>query len=205
MDKLGRVYMIISPAGKVYVGSTTKSFEERWRRYKLLDCKRQTKLYNSFIKYGVDKHLFHKVWSGDVRLMLKHEAILGRIWNSLDQTNGLNCKLPKESDEYISVSIDTRNKLSKSGKGRIINKSWRNKIKKAKENRGDKMSKEMKDILIELNSKPVVQFDLDKNFIREWKSISEAGKYLNVKNNHIGCCCNNKRKTSNGYIWKFKQ
>ena len=52
------------------------------------------------------------------------------------------------------------------------------------------------------NEKSVLQYDLNGNFIKEWESIKEAKKELKVSS-HISCCCNGKRKTAGGYIWKF--
>ena len=49
----------------------------------------------------------------------------------------------------------------------------------------------------------VNQYDLKGNFIRAFESIAEANKCLGVNNSHISSCCSGKRKTSNGYIWKF--
>lgn len=50
---------------------------------------------------------------------------------------------------------------------------------------------------------PVLQFDLNSNFIREWFSIKEAVNTLKISN-HISAVCKGKRKTCGGYIWKYK-
>jgi hypothetical protein len=50
-------------------------------------------------------------------------------------------------------------------------------------------------------SKPIIQYDLQNNYIREWKNITEAEKYYN---GDIGACCRNKQLTSAGFIWKYK-
>lgn len=55
----------------------------------------------------------------------------------------------------------------------------------------------------------IIQYDLNNNFIKEWKSFCYAAKFVN-KNNYVAAiknihlCCNNKRKTAYGYIWKYK-
>jgi len=51
------------------------------------------------------------------------------------------------------------------------------------------------------NSKPIIQKDLNGNFIKEWFSISEAKK---IFGGSIGSCCNGKLKTSGGFKWEFK-
>lgn len=67
MDNIGNVYMIINPKGKIYVGSTKfKDCTKRWNLYKKLVCKTQTKLYNSFKKYGVNRHIFKVLWTGNI-------------------------------------------------------------------------------------------------------------------------------------------
>jgi hypothetical protein len=48
---------------------------------------------------------------------------------------------------------------------------------------------------------PVLQYNLEGNFIKEWPSIKEA------KLQHLGdirSCCQDKQKTAGGYIWKYK-
>ena len=55
------------------------------------------------------------------------------------------------------------------------------------------------------NKKPVLQFDLNMNFIREFESINEAVRILELKSPFgiIGCC-KNKQKSSMGFIWRYK-
>ena len=54
------------------------------------------------------------------------------------------------------------------------------------------------------NNKPILQFDLNGNFIKEYESITQASKELNIKLDYISSCCLGGRKTSKGYIFKFK-
>ncbi len=52
-------------------------------------------------------------------------------------------------------------------------------------------------------SKEVYQFDLNENLIKVWSSGRKAEQYYNI--GHIADCCNKKRKTSGGFIWKYKE
>lgn len=52
--------------------------------------------------------------------------------------------------------------------------------------------------------KPVSQYSLDGKHIRDFASIKEAMSFFNMKSNHISAVCDGKRKTSSGYIWKWK-
>ena len=56
------------------------------------------------------------------------------------------------------------------------------------------------------DKKPVLQFDLDGNFIAEYESLNEAAKAVGLKNvQSITRCCNNKQYTAAGYYWKWKK
>lgn len=55
------------------------------------------------------------------------------------------------------------------------------------------------------NSKPIIQYDKKMKKIKDWNSIREASNYLKINEVGISYCCNNKRKTAGGYIWKFKE
>jgi hypothetical protein len=51
--------------------------------------------------------------------------------------------------------------------------------------------------------KSVEQYDKNNNFIKLFKSISEAHRKTNVALSDIHRCCNNERKTAGGYVWKY--
>ena len=53
-------------------------------------------------------------------------------------------------------------------------------------------------------SKPVLQYTLDGVFVREWKSIAEAGRngYQQIC---ISKCCRGLNKQHKGFIWKYKE
>lgn len=53
-------------------------------------------------------------------------------------------------------------------------------------------------------SKPILQFDLEGNFIKEWSSMMEASRNGFGQGN-ICNCCNGKLKNYKGYIWKKKE
>lgn len=53
-------------------------------------------------------------------------------------------------------------------------------------------------------SKPILQYDLEDNFIKEWVSASEAARQLGFSQSNISACCLGKRKQANGYKWKYK-
>lgn len=52
-------------------------------------------------------------------------------------------------------------------------------------------------------SKPVRQYDLNLNLIREFSSISEAAKTFNISSTTIQRNCKGKQKTAGNYIWRY--
>lgn len=51
-------------------------------------------------------------------------------------------------------------------------------------------------------SKPVLQYTLDGEFVREWKSYSECKRN---GFNHVDMVCRGKRKSCGGFIWRYKK
>ena len=56
----------------------------------------------------------------------------------------------------------------------------------------------------EAKSKPVLQFDKEDNFIKEWSSTQECGRN-GFHQGTVASCCRGERKTHKGYIWKYKK
>ena len=52
-------------------------------------------------------------------------------------------------------------------------------------------------------SKSVIQYSLDGKFIKEWPSIIQIERDLGFSKGNISQCCNGKRKSAYGYVWKF--
>lgn len=59
--------------------------------------------------------------------------------------------------------------------------------------------------LKEFSEKKLLQYDMFGNFIKEWKSITEACKNIeNLHASNINKCFNGERKLAGGFIWKLK-
>lgn len=54
------------------------------------------------------------------------------------------------------------------------------------------------------NNKKILQYDKEKNFLKEWSSIAEASRKLGLSKSSISLCCSGKYKTCGGFIWKYK-
>lgn len=110
------IYKITSPSGKIYIGSSNNI---EWRRYKYANshCKGQTKLYNSFLKYGFNKHIFEILEECEFKKLYSLERSWGLFYNVLSK-NGLNCQLPGYGEIKGLMSEETKLKISLKVKGR---------------------------------------------------------------------------------------
>lgn len=54
------------------------------------------------------------------------------------------------------------------------------------------------------NSRPILKYDLEGNFIREYKSMSEAERIEGINHASICICCSGKVSYQCGYIWIYK-
>ena len=52
-------------------------------------------------------------------------------------------------------------------------------------------------------TKPVIQYDLYGNVIKEWSSVSEVVRQTGYGQGNISNCCNNNLNTAYGYVWRF--
>lgn len=71
-------------------------------------------------------------------------------------------------------------------------------------NKGKRKSKEFRESVHKWIQKPIEQYDLEGNFIKEWSSMKEASISLNINKSNISNACRGHLKTFKGYIWKYK-
>ena len=53
-------------------------------------------------------------------------------------------------------------------------------------------------------NKPILQYNIDDDFIKEWKSIKEILENYDFSSGMLYNCLNGTNKTAFGYIWKYK-
>ena len=69
---------------------------------------------------------------------------------------------------------------------------------------GIKKSKETIEKMIQSKNKPILQYDLENNFIKEWSSIKEASNILKINGSRICGYCKGKFSNAGGFKWKYK-
>ena len=103
------------------------------------------------------------------------------------------------------VSKKTREKMSLNVKGRKYSEESKEKMSKSKLGKTHPRNEEWQKNLSDSIKKPIIQLDLNGNFIKEWNSSKDAAVGLNFKYaSPITQCCKNKQKSYKGYKFKYK-
>lgn len=104
---------------------------------------------------------------------------------------------------------DHKNKLSEAKKGKTLTQEHRSNISKAKQ--GIVHSKESLQKRTATrrergyNTKIILQYSLEGEFIKKWTSISLASSALKVDGSNISQCALEKKKSAGGFIWKYSE
>lgn len=53
-------------------------------------------------------------------------------------------------------------------------------------------------------NKIIIQYDLNGNYLNEYKNINQASEINKINKGNICSCCKNIRKQAGGYIWRYK-
>lgn len=220
------IYIIISPSGRVYIGES-KDIYNRWFKgyFKFRSCKGQTRLYRSFIKYGVTNHIFQIIEECSFENLKQRE----RFWQDFYDVcsyKGLNCKLTKTDEKKQELSQITKNKISKSRLGKKLSEETMVKIRAlADKKRGIPRTEEVKAnmragrIGIKFTQehidnirksrdaveRKILQYNLDGIFIQEWKSIAAIKIFLKKSGvSGINRSLKDKNLIAFGYMWRYK-
>jgi group I intron endonuclease len=220
------IYKITNPKRQIYIGQSI-NIERRFKEYKRL-AKRSAgrKILNSLKGYGVENHLFEIIEECLIEQLHEREYYWKKYYTSVE--NGLNCDYFDNSGGPRSE--ETKRRISEGAKGKKRSEETKQKLKKPKTEKhkqsiskskqniseetkqkisksklGKKWSEEHIQNIIKGKQKPILQYDLEGNFIKEWSSQLEATKYLNKTGDGIGACCRGRQKKAYNYIWKFKK
>ncbi len=221
------IYKITSPKNKIYIGQSS-DIDYRFLCYKKLKCKAQPRIYNSFLKYGVENHLFEIIEECTVELLSERERHWQEYYNVLGK-EGLNCEfvstkqfskvVSEETKKKIANTLtgfkhseESKKKISKGLIGRPVSKDTRKKISDS--NKNTIFTEERKSNI----SKALIGRKLSKECLdKRGKSISrgknsKARMVINIETGIFYDCIidaaeayNINRNTLNNYLTGFRK
>ena len=111
-------------------------------------------------------------------------------------------EIPEELKQYIGTPyLHINHKDENPSNNNVNNLEWC--TAKYNNNYGTRNERIIKNRDMSKYSKPVLQYTLDGEFVKEWKSIRETDKYGFYSSN-VSACCKGKQKYHKGIIWKLK-
>lgn len=184
--------------------------------YKGLHCKNQTRLYRSLLKYGFKAHIFSVLEQCEDSEMNLRERYWQEFYDCIG-SQGLNCKLTGFNDNSGELSQETKDKISKSNKGKCkppisdlgrknISKSLKGK-KKTKEH-ANNISKSKIGVLNPMYGRKAlnrrcVELVKDGVSIMFFESLKEAEEATGADFRNIQAVCKGRRKTTLGMVFKY--
>lgn len=136
------VYKIVSPSGKIYIGSSI-NLKRRFSDYRRLKCISQPKLYNSLKKHGVTAHIFEIVLNCEIPELFKYERYYGLQYNVLGK-NGLNHQLPSDGEFPQIQSKELREKKRQIQTGKKYSEESKKKMSLSKKGKPSKSTTKFK-------------------------------------------------------------
>jgi len=112
-------------------------------------------------------------------------------------------------EQFICWGFDVMNKNKKGGGGSDGGykrpKEFGEKMSKILKGRKCEWGNKIRKGMVGKNTKgPILQYDKQGNFIKEWECAYDAARFLGKPNSAISECCCKKRKSAYNYIWIFK-
>lgn len=127
-----------------------------------------------------------------------------------ESMKNVNISLAVKNSEKFKKAINEGRIGGKAHKGEKPSEETKQKIRESV-NKYYKENSESKKINIEKHresmakakGKKVIQYTKDNEFIREYNSISDAGRLSGIKKSNIQHVLSGSNKTAGGYIWKY--
>ena len=223
------VYKHTCPNGKVYIGITKQQPEKRWKK-KGQGYRKNKHFYSAILKYGWN-NIKHDILFSNLTLeeASQKEIELISYYKSNQREYGYNRALGGRVNSGFTISKETRQKISKSLKGksitykRVVSEELKQRLRVAnlgkkaspetrekisKSNKGKHRSETTKQLIREREQSKVeniLQVDLNGNIINIFNSIHEASRKTNIDATKICAVCKGKRHYTKDFIWLYER
>jgi hypothetical protein len=175
---------------------------------KTINIQQRTENHKKLFGKNIILEIIDEIPTNEWKFWEKHYISLFKSWGFILENKNIGGGGPEEwkeeSIQKLKLHPTRGKKISVAHKG----KEKSHKGKKFKEEHKQKIKATrnfLKNRKITWINTPVLQYDLEGNFIKEWSSQIEATKVLNKTGDGIGACCRGRQKKAYNYIWKFKK
>lgn len=201
--------------GKIYIGKTLLSIQERWAEH-CIDSKKETckdrPLYRAINKYGIENFFIEQVEECSDKEVNEREVYWIEFYHSFKY--GYNATKGGDGKHYLDYDLicETYKQVQNLTKTAKLCQCHVDSVRKIlKERKIDIMSSTF--VIKQNLSKMINQYSLAGEYIKTFSSISEAARYIQSLNpekrtglngiiTHISDAVRGKRKTAYKFIWK---
>ena len=226
-EGFGFIYKYTSPSGKSYIGQTINSLSQRSKN----GChyKNSTYFYNAIQKYGFENFKWEIFGEFPIEELSQNEIEFIKEYNTVVPF-GYNIRTEEQSLGYTKNTTTQKKAVNKYDLDGNFIQSFESIKDAAKDNNvqpnaisrccrkitkrsGDyiyRYSDDTSDIKSvskqQSNSCPVIQYDLDMNYIATYPSLHQAGVAIGKPkaDNNIRLVCRGDRNKAYGFTWRFQ-
>jgi len=216
---MGFIYKVTNTVnGKMYIGQTSRTIEERWKEHLSDTFGHYTKfvspLHRAILKYGLDAFAVEQIEACGSSSLDERERYWIKHYNTHE--NGYNADFGGRSNRGRPIyqyapdgtfirGFETLGDAQEAIGGKIIMMS----SKRSHVLIGGYLWRRYKvdklDVEGHPKEKPVHQYSIDGDYIATYNSLKEAAVTVRGRNTGtlIGVACRNDRDTAYGYRWSF--
>jgi group I intron endonuclease len=203
------VYTIVNKINnKIYVGGSANIAKRKREHFNLLRKGKHpnSRLQHDYNIFGEDAFEFEIIIESEKDFLCSEEHYWCTLLNSNDSQYGYNIKITNPTNFSGNIAEESKLKIGNANRGKSGNLGYRysEEYKKRLSDSwymSDKTKSQISKSVSEI-PRPIYQYDLEGNFIKEWQNRTIAAKELGIDPTNISRCGNLKRKTAGNYIWR---
>lgn len=192
--------------GKIYIGQTSGSIDNRWKEHKSDRTKPTHKdrpLYRALNKYGPENFIIEEIEECSIDEMSDREIYWIEYYGSFK--NGYNATTGGEGKSWVDreLVIKTYNEIQNAKKvAQLLGHDQMTILDILHQNNIPVKSQQQ--INLETQGKPIAQCDkITNEIIQVFPSVKAAARSINKPDQHLNDVALGKRKTAYGYKWKY--
>lgn len=186
---------------KIYIGQAVNLFQ-RWCSHK--GCYDDCYIHRAIKKYGWTNFKFEVLEICEKDKLIEKEQFYLDFYKSYNRNIGYNIRKFADTKFGYNHSQETKDKISKAKKCRKA--SLEERMKRSEFSKLRPVSEKFLKMAVISKYKPVLQIDLEENFIKEWSSVKEISMKLSINYGKLSSHCrNSSKKPINGFRWRYKQ